>query len=103
MKPEINYCDDCGEPLKKGQGFVIKELPDGVASANEGESAILCKKCMDENGWGICYVCKEVAVLGSSETGVCEKPRCKKVFHTACDEGYHTDPLNFFCSCHLTS
>ena len=41
----MNYCDDCGSTLGEGEGHVITALPFPVASANAGESAILCSDC----------------------------------------------------------
>lgn len=45
MKKEITYCDNCGEPLQGNQWKCFLELPYDVASANAGESAIVCSKC----------------------------------------------------------
>lgn len=41
------YCDHCGEELKLLY-VSVTELPFAVASANEGESAILCPTCWNE-------------------------------------------------------
>ncbi len=38
------YCDHCGEVLGQ-QRVVFKNLPFNVASANKGESAVLCVGC----------------------------------------------------------
>ena len=50
-RKEVEYCDDCGEPLKGEKFVVFSELPFSVASANEGESAIVCPKCLKKHGW----------------------------------------------------
>lgn len=50
MSKDKTYCDDCGEEIK-GKDFVsISHLPFSIASANEGESAILCKECIWKDG-----------------------------------------------------
>lgn len=43
-----SYCDDCGEPVKPHEMVVISRLATPVASANAGESAIICKPCYAE-------------------------------------------------------
>jgi hypothetical protein len=45
--PETTFCDDCGEPIawKAGTFQAYERLPFNVASANKGESAILCATC----------------------------------------------------------
>lgn len=92
----MDYCDDCGEPLKKGTGNPITHLPFDVASANEGESAILCDNCLKEHGYGICYCCHQPVELGAGESGECDK--CGNVFHTACDEGWNKGEFGHYCS-----
>ena len=42
------YCDDCGDKLAKGSENWVSKLPANIASANAGESAVLCKKCFDK-------------------------------------------------------
>lgn len=44
-KFHTGYCDHCGEPIPMGDGCAVSELPRGIASANTGESAILCVDC----------------------------------------------------------
>ena len=93
---DINYCDDCGDPIPESKGNVFTELPFDVASANETESAIICDKCLNEHGYGVCYVCEKPVELGAGESGTCEK--CKNSFHIACEEGYHTEDYGHLCS-----
>lgn len=45
---DTSYCDDCGEPVNPNQMVVISRLAKSVASANAGESAIICKPCYAE-------------------------------------------------------
>ena len=48
MSLDITYCDDCGEPITDpSDTYAFAQVPADVASANAGESAVLC-------GW--CYV-----------------------------------------------
>jgi hypothetical protein len=43
---EPQFCDNCGEDW---DGFAAySEVPVDVASANEGESAILCRPCCEK-------------------------------------------------------
>lgn len=42
---EVVYCDECDEDLRGLLKVPISSLPIGVASANAGESAVLCRKC----------------------------------------------------------
>lgn len=46
MKKEVEYCDDCGKVLN-GLRVPYSSLPINVASANAGESALLCLRCHD--------------------------------------------------------
>ena len=92
----MNYCDDCGEELGNGKGNPFTELPFDVASANEGESAIICDECLEKHGWGICYACKKPVDLGDGDTGHCDK--CGNAFHMSCDEGWHKDGFSHYCS-----
>ena len=39
------YCDHCASDLLGRQQIPITMLPVSIASANAGESAILCKRC----------------------------------------------------------
>ena len=39
------WCDHCGDELDREERCVIDELPVNVTSANEGESATLCRGC----------------------------------------------------------
>lgn len=39
---DVVYCDDCGDP---DATHPVSVLPVNVASANKGESAVLCEKC----------------------------------------------------------
>lgn len=41
---DIEYCDACGEQLM-GARVPFSSLPIDVASANAGESAVLCRDC----------------------------------------------------------
>tara|TARA_Y100000310_G_scaffold290417_1_gene317580 strand:+ start:65 stop:250 length:186 start_codon:yes stop_codon:yes gene_type:complete len=50
MKTIREYCDNCGELVYKGgqnERCVVTTLPCDIDSANEGESATLCKECFD--------------------------------------------------------
>lgn len=91
----MNYCDDCGEELKEGTGNPFTEIPFDVASANEGESAIICDECLKKHGWCICYCCKRPVELGTSESGECS---CGNAFHMACDQGWHKEGFCHYCS-----
>ena len=42
------YCDDCGEVVIPPNFKVYSELPYNVASANKGESALVCLECDEE-------------------------------------------------------
>ena len=42
------FCDDCGDPIPVGKECFINSLTTRIVSANEGESATLCKVCHDE-------------------------------------------------------
>jgi len=43
---KITYvCDHCGETVDSDNAFHYAELPRDIASANQGESATLCRKC----------------------------------------------------------
>ncbi len=42
---EVEYCDNCGDEIKLENRFIITTLPCNIDSANEGESATLCKQC----------------------------------------------------------
>ena len=44
----MEYCDNCTDKHKTKNMVPIPELKFNVASANKGESAILCKRCYDE-------------------------------------------------------
>lgn len=46
MAASVTYCDDCGEHLVDDHDqYPVTHLPRNVASANKGESAVLCVKC----------------------------------------------------------
>ena len=91
------YCDDCGDPIEGDNFIPFSELPFNVASANEGESAIVCMSCLKKHDWDLCYVCKKpVDCGGGHEVGSCDS--CKKVFHTACDEGWHKEGFSHYCT-----
>jgi hypothetical protein len=45
MKNTYEYCDDCGCHLHLAARCVVESLPCDIASANEGESATLCRRC----------------------------------------------------------
>ena len=44
---EIYYCDnDCGcDEFTGTKAYFIEKLPCDIATANKGESAVLCKEC----------------------------------------------------------
>jgi hypothetical protein len=39
------YCDNCGNELTKEKCIVVPSLSQDIASANAGESAIMCYTC----------------------------------------------------------
>ena len=39
------YCDDCGCRVYPKARCVVESLPCDIVSANEGESATLCRRC----------------------------------------------------------
>ena len=46
MSRDITYCDDCGDVLgDPGDIYAFAQVPADVASANAGESAVLCGRC----------------------------------------------------------
>lgn len=47
MSKPKTYCDHCGEDITDKPCQLYSYLPFNVASANEGESAILCNPCYD--------------------------------------------------------
>ena len=54
-KPITEYCDHCGEPHSGLDLTVYPRVPWNVASANKGESAILCPDCVSN------FKCEEAA------------------------------------------
>jgi hypothetical protein len=46
--PITEYCDHCGEPHSGLDLKVYPEVPWNVASANKGESAVLCWDCISD-------------------------------------------------------
>jgi len=48
IQDEEDYCDDCGEVVIPPNFKVYSELPYNVASANKGESALVCLECDEE-------------------------------------------------------
>ena len=47
-QPITEYCDHCGEPHSGLDLVVYDILPWNVASANKGESAVLCPDCVSD-------------------------------------------------------
>lgn len=48
-KPEIaEFCDHCGNECKHGELVVYNTLPFDVASANQGESGVVCHYCDEQ-------------------------------------------------------
>jgi hypothetical protein len=45
MKCCQEFCDNCGNIVKGKAGYPITRLRKDIASANKGESALLCCKC----------------------------------------------------------
>ena len=45
MGRDSQYCDDCGDELHGEEFVAYTHVPFNVASANEGESAVLCFSC----------------------------------------------------------
>jgi hypothetical protein len=39
------WCDSCADPIEIGNEFFYSDLPCDIASANEGESGTVCRKC----------------------------------------------------------
>lgn len=39
------YCDHCGNEITKEKSIVVHELSQDIASANAGESAVMCYTC----------------------------------------------------------
>lgn len=50
MSKDKTFCDDCGDEIEGKDFLPVTHLPFSVASANEGESAILCKGCVWKDG-----------------------------------------------------
>jgi len=49
METQMEWCDNCGASLPDVEDrCIVPELPCDVASANKGESAILCALCHKE-------------------------------------------------------
>jgi hypothetical protein len=46
-KNETTYCDNCGEQIPTGTAYIFEHLPCDIASANTGESATVCSKCLE--------------------------------------------------------
>ena len=44
---DMYFCDNCGEKTHEQHSYFISKLQADVASANAGESAVLCDTC----GW----------------------------------------------------
>ena len=42
------YCDHCGDELTEETRIVVPSLSQDIASANAGESAVLCSTCYKE-------------------------------------------------------
>jgi hypothetical protein len=42
---DFTFCDDCGEITTDKTRVVYARLPFAVASANAGESAVICLEC----------------------------------------------------------
>ena len=43
---DMPFCDDCGEPITDPSDvYAFAQLPADVASANAGESSLLCGRC----------------------------------------------------------
>ena len=70
MSKDIQYCDDCGDELHKGNFKVVSELPFDVASANKGESSVLCNGCWEKGINSICHSC------GADKVAGCFCPEC---------------------------
>lgn len=64
MSAEVIYCDNCGDDVAPGEVHAIASLPVAVASANAGESAMLCRTCAE---MGECDVCGVSYVLGAAD------------------------------------
>lgn len=39
------YCDNCGKELTEKTSIVVPSLSQDIASANAGESAVMCYTC----------------------------------------------------------
>ena len=42
------FCDNCGMKVLSADSFIYGELPCDVASANAGESAVVCHACNEK-------------------------------------------------------
>ena len=45
MKTKMSYCDNCGDKFENNNLIPVRNLRFNVASANKGESALLCVMC----------------------------------------------------------
>lgn len=42
------YCDNCGIEVTQNTRYIVSSLPRDISSANAGESATLCRHCLDD-------------------------------------------------------
>ena len=42
---KYEFCDNCGDKMPVNESYPMSSLLHSVASANKGESAVLCKEC----------------------------------------------------------
>lgn len=45
MNQDIIFCDHCGLETSEDMAYIYSELPFDIASANKGESGIVCVTC----------------------------------------------------------
>jgi hypothetical protein len=45
MNKKTLYCDNCGDDVTDAPCILVADLPQNIASANKGESAVLCFPC----------------------------------------------------------
>ena len=49
MTDNIEYfCDNCGMKIRSTEAFIYGNLPFDIASANAGESAVVCRACNEK-------------------------------------------------------
>jgi len=80
MSEDNIYCDNCGDELKLNRDRKwYSRIPCNVASANAGESAVICKPCEDKLLPGYCDECRlyghDICSLNDYECSCCNDTR----------------------------